>query len=154
VSPIWKSGLGLAIVGPLIGYGLLAIALGVTALGHRDEAPPDEPSFFLLLTLLLLALLGAYLIGAPAAFAVGATKEAMRRRGCTMPWILLVNLVLGSALSGTAMFVLDMHMLPHPHLDAAPLFGRGMWLTAAAIGAVAAVICTLFPVAARVDGRA
>jgi hypothetical protein len=52
------------------------------------------------------------------------------------------------------MFVLDMYMLPHPHLDAAPLFGRGTWLTAAAIGAVAAVICTLFPVNARAGMRA
>jgi hypothetical protein len=52
------------------------------------------------------------------------------------------------------MFVLDLYMLPHPHLDAAPLFGRGVWLSADAIGAVASAICTLFPVAARAGVRA
>ena len=118
------------------------------AVQHGSEIAPDETSITLLLTPFLLTAAGAYIVGAPAAFAVGAAMQAMRERGVKMmPWLLFTNLLLGSALSAMTICGLDLYILPHPHLDAAPMFGERVWFAVAGIGGGAAIICTLFQTA-------
>jgi hypothetical protein len=144
LSSIWKSALRFALFGPLVGYAIVVLVLLVTAIRHRNLAPPDVSLISLLLTPYLLALVGAYIVGAPAAFVVGAANYAMGERGQKIKWIVVANVLLGSVISGLTIYAIDEFVMPHPHLGQAPMFGKQIWLLVSGIGGAVALICTLF----------
>lgn len=149
---VWKSALRFALIGPLVGLAIglclvLANIARLIVLGHAQEiAPPDGSSAYILPELLLFvpAILAAvYVVGAPGAFAAGATMQIMRERSFATVWIVAANALIGFAVSFLTFYVVDEYVLPHPHLDLAPQFGPSMCLAIGAVGALSATICTL-----------
>jgi hypothetical protein len=132
-----------ALVGPLLG---LTIAL-ILVVASGDIARTDMSLIDQLLAMLSfvpMLLIGAYVVGAPGAFAVGVIMAYASRRAVNKAWLAAANVIIGAAISMLMIFGLDEFVLPHPHGDATPLLGFQMWLTIAGVGAVSAAICTFF----------
>jgi hypothetical protein len=146
------SALRFALVGPLVGLAIgvclvLANIARLIVLGHAQGiAPPDGSSLYILPELLLLvpAILAAvYVVGAPGAFAAGATMQIMRERSFATVWIVAANALIGFAVSFLTLYVVDEYILPHPHLGPEPQFGSSICVAIGAVGALSATICTL-----------
>ena len=139
----WPSGLAFALVGPLIGLALfLGLVAASGAIARTDLSLLDQA--LAMLTFVPMLLIGAYAIGAPAAFAVGVVMALAARRGVHKAASVAASLVVGAAISMLMAFSLDEFVLPRPHGDATPWLGPQMWLAAAGIGAAAAAICGFF----------
>jgi hypothetical protein len=139
----WRSGLAFALVGPLVG---LTIFVGMAA-ASGDIARTDMSLLeqaLAMLTFVPMLLIGAYAIGAPAAFAVGVVMAHAARRGVHKAASVAASLVVGAAISMLMIFTLDECVLPRPHGDSTPLLGPQMWLAVAGIGAASAAICSFF----------
>jgi hypothetical protein len=152
---VWRSAFSFALAGPMIGFGLAAAAGSATfawrALVKGEDVAPPDGALSALAPLLILALVGAYAVGAPAAFIVGAAMRAMSERVFSAPAIVATAVLIGAAVSAATVYTLDEYALPHPHLGAAPMFGASAWAFAGGVGALSAAICAL--AALRRDGR-
>jgi len=95
------------------------------------------------LTLIPVLLIGAYVVGAPAAFAVGAATRWMSNRAFSKSWIVAASLLIRAGISMATIYWLDEFVIPHPHLGSAPMFGPRMWVIVGGVGAASAVMCTL-----------
>lgn len=140
---MWKSALSFALVGPLVGFAPIAIWILALAIGYRSEGTLGEV-IYLFLVMPLISLAMTYVVGAPAAFLVGAMQHVLLDRGMKHPLVVLASGALGFALSALTLCGLDIFAMPRPHLGSAPTFGWNMWLSTGAIGGAAAAICTLF----------
>jgi hypothetical protein len=140
---LWRSGLAFALVGPLIGLAFfLGLVAASGAIARTDLSLLDQA--LAMLTFVPMLLIGAYAIGAPAAFAVGVVVAHAAGRGVRKTGSFGASLVVGAAVSLLMAFSLDEFVLPHPHDDSTPLLGPQMWLAAAGIGAASAAICSSF----------
>lgn len=138
----WRTGLAFALIGPLLGLGFaLTLVTASGAIARTDLSMLDQA--LAMLTFVPMLLIAAYVIGAPAAFAVGATTQALIRRGVNEGAIIAASVAIGAAISMLLTCGLDEFVLPHPHGDAAPLLGLQMWLTVGGIGGVAAAVCSI-----------
>jgi hypothetical protein len=140
---IWRSGAIFVAVGPLLGLTIalsLVLASGVTA--RTDMSLMDQ--LLTMLTFAPMLVIGAYVVGAPGAFAVGVITELLSRRATHKGWMVAASVFIGAAISMLMIFALDEFVLPHPHGDAAPLLGFQMWLATAGIGGLSAAICVFF----------
>jgi len=130
-TSIWRPTLGFAAFGPLVGYIPVALFLVATEFPLRYASDVE-----LLAAQLPLLLVGAYIVGTPAAFVVGAMRHVMREKGIGSLWILAVNVLLGSTISALTICVLDICFFARPH--------ERVWLIVGALGGVAAWICSVF----------
>ena len=126
----WRLGPQFALIRPLVG---LAIAMTVLFANMAIYVPPGEWIFLFLG--IPFALTGAYVVGGPAAFVVGAAKQLMCERSFKMIWIVAVNVVFGAAISTLTVVPINRYFGGHPFSD--PAYG------VSALGAVSALICTL-----------
>jgi hypothetical protein len=140
---LWRSGLAFALVGPLIGLAFfLGLVAASGAIARTDMSVFEQA--LAMLTFVPMLLIGAYSIGAPAAFAVGVVMAHATRRGVRKAASVAASLAVGAAISMLMAFSLDELVLPRPHGDSTPLLGPQMWLAAAGIGAASAAICSFF----------
>jgi hypothetical protein len=140
---IWRSGAIFALVGPLLGLTIalsFVLASGVTA--RTDMSLIDQG--LAMLTFAPMLLVGAYVVGAPGAFAVGVTIELLSRRAVHKLGMVAASVLLGAAISLLMISALDEFVLPHPHGDATPLLGLQTRLGIAGVGALSAAICVFF----------
>jgi len=140
---IWRSGAILAFVGPLLGLTIvLGFVLASGATARTDMSLMDQ--LLAMLTFAPMLLIGAYVVGAPGAFAVGVTIELLSRRAVPKLGTVAASVLLGAAISLLTISALDEFALPHPHGDATPLLGLQTRLGVAGVGAVSAAICVFF----------
>jgi hypothetical protein len=140
---IWRSGAILAFVGPLLGLTIvLGFVLASGATARTDMSLMDQ--LLAMLTFAPMLLIGAYVVGAPGAFAVGVTIELLSRRAVPKLGTVAASVLLGAAISLLMITGLDEFVLPHPHGDATPLLGLQTRLAIAGVGALSAAICVSF----------
>ena len=120
----------------------MGVALVVASgdIARTDMSLIDQALAFM--TFAPMLFIAAYVIGAPAAFAVGAATQALSARAVPRSAIVAATVVIGAAISMLITFGLDEFALPHPHGDAAPLLGLHIGLVVAGIGGVSAAICS------------
>lgn len=146
-----RSAVWFALVGPAVGFAMMfAVTLaGISwqIVTRRSDAVLLDGSLVStalgFLTVIPVLLIGAYVVGAPAAFAVGAATRWMSNRAFSKLWIVAASLVIGAGISMATIYWLDEFVIPHPHLDSAPMFGPRMWVIVGGVGAASAVMCTL-----------
>jgi len=147
---VWKSALLFALAGPLVGLAILVafvcVKLAVNGLLGTDPPPPGALWSFVhdALFNLPFILRDAYVVGGAAAFAAGAILQAMAGRDVPRPWTVAATVLVGAAISTLTIRELDLHVLPHHMGDPAPLLEADMWYFIGCIGAVSALICTLW----------
>ena len=150
---VWKSAFWFALVGPPVGLAII-LAIPVAGLvwnllvGRQLAVPADGPAAWTIAEMLLLLpvyLIGAYFVGGPAAFAAGAVRQLMADRAYSKLSIAAANIVVAAGIAMLTVYALDTFVVPHPHLDAAPMFGPRIWLSVGAVAAISAAICTLAP---------
>ncbi|MBR0827885.1 hypothetical protein JQ596_20340 [Bradyrhizobium manausense] len=146
-----RSAVWFALVGPAVGFAMM-FAVSLARLSwqivmRRSDAVLLDDSLAStalgFVTVIPVLLIGAYVVGAPAAFAVGAATRLMSDRAVSTLWIVAASLLIGAGISMATIYGLDEFVIPHPHLDSAPMFGPRMWVIVGAVGAASAVMCTL-----------
>jgi hypothetical protein len=120
----------------------LCLVLASGELARTDMSLLDQG--LAILSFAPMLLIGAYIVGAPGAFAVGAVLAYGYKRAFHKGATVAASVFVGAAISMLMISGLDEWVLPHPHGDAAPLLGLQTRLAVAGVGAVSAAICSVF----------